>query len=90
MFSVFFGICGMVSGLPSSNDVLFVIVIGVYKFYYGFLIIFVWNRYPISIRRCEGYCVCGRLMNMMKSFMFRYNAGCKIWPVLGKLAKKGD
>ena len=25
----------MVSGLPSSKDVLFVIVIGFYKFYYG-------------------------------------------------------
>ena len=30
----------------------------------------------------------GRLMDMMTSFMFRYNAGCKIWNVLGKLTKK--
>ena len=35
----------------------------------------------------ELFGVCGRLMDMMKSFMFRYNAGCKICNVLGKLAK---
>ena len=31
--------------------------------------------------------VCGRLLDMMKSFMFRYKAGCKMWNLLGKLAK---
>ena len=27
-------------------------------------------------------------MNMMKSFMFGYNAGCKIWLVFGKVGEK--
>ena len=28
--------------------------------------------------------------DMMKSFMFRYNAGCKMWNLVGKLAKNCD